>query len=198
MNLSACPTLLRTVEGGTWHRAVQPQSLDKALDLGYTPAVPSRFKAGGSAGWMQILYLGENQQVTLFEVGALFGDRLTPTPNPTRPWTTVPIIVRLQEVADLSRVATQGLLDTTAQELTGDWKGYAMRTPMHSVSGPVGLAPTQELGAALYDVPGLEGFITLSAKLPDSRNLVVFPQKLHSGSRLEYYDPQTDQTHVLP
>ena len=198
MNLSACPTLLRTIEGGTWHRAVQPQHLSGALDLGYTRDVPSRFNAGGNDGQMQILYLGENQLVTLFEVEALFGNPLTPTPNPARPWTTVPIIVRLHEVADLSRVATQGLLDTTAQELTGDWKGYAIRTPMHSVSEPAGLAPTQELGAAVYAVPGLEGFITVSAKLPDSRNLVVFPQKLHSGSRLEYYDPQTRQTHVLP
>lgn len=198
MNLSACPTLLRTIEGGTWHRAVQPQHLSDALDLGYTRDVPSRFNAGGNDGQMQILISGrESVGHTVQGRGAV----------------REPIDAYAKSRAAVDncshhRPSPRGRGSLSRRDprtprydspgIDGDWKGYAIRTPMHSVSEPAGLAPTQELGAALYAVPGLEGFITVSAKLPDSRNLVIFPQKLHSGSRLEYYDPQTRQTHVLP
>ena len=64
------------------------------------------------------------------------------------------------------------------------------------VSEPIGLAPTQELGAALYDIPELEGFRTVSSKVPYAMNLVVFPQKLQPGSRVEFAHP-TLGTHAI-
>ena len=99
-------------------------------------------------------------------------------------------------MADLTAVASQNLLATTAQELTGDWEGYQLRSPRTSVSEPVGLAPTQELGAAIYDVPDLEGFRTPSARVPYAMNLVVFPEKLQPGSRVVFSHP-TLGTHSI-
>jgi hypothetical protein len=58
--------------------------------------------------------------------------------------------VQLQAVADLTQESQQQLLETTAQELTGDWRGYQQRsvtgkgTRRQSLSSGGGLAvPTQ-------------------------------------------------------
>ena len=138
--------------------------------------------------------------VALFEVQALFGSPTQPggvVANQRQPWTVINVQVQLQDVADLTQVSQQTLLATTAQELTGDWYGYQQRSALTSVSQPVGTAPTQALGAALFAVSGLEGFLTLSARLPYHRNLVVFPQKLRPGSRIVFADPATRQQHVI-
>ena len=92
-------------------------------------------------------------------------------------------------MADLTLVPQQELIETTAQELTGDWRGYRYRAQnAATIKDPIGAAPTQALGEALFGVRGLEGFRTVSAKLPYHRNLVIFPQKLFKGSRLEFRD----------
>jgi len=117
--------------------------------------------------------------------------------NPRQPWTVINVHVQLRDVADLSQVSQQSLLATTAQELTGDWYGYQQRSALTSVSQPVGTAPTQALGAALFAVSGLEGFLSLSARLPYHKNLVVFPQKLQPGSQVEFHDPPTGQRSLV-
>jgi hypothetical protein len=117
-------------------------------------------------------------------------------PNPQQAWTILNVRVTLQQVADLTRVPEQTLLGMTAQELTGDWEGYQERRPHDSVSQPVGIAPTQALGQALSAVPGLEGFRTLSARLPAQMILVVFPRKLQPGSGIEFSDGM-GRTHVI-
>lgn len=202
MNLLGCLALSRSPETGTWYRAIQPQFWLTSLATAQTKVVPSRFNEGATARpQFEVLYLAENHMVALFEVQALFG---SPTPpggviaNPRQAWIIVNVTVQLQEVADLTQVSQQSLLATTAQELTGDWYGYQQRSSTTPVSQPVGTAPTQALGAALFAVPGLEGFLTLSAKLPYHRNLVVFPQKLRQGSQVIFVHPSTGQRHVIP
>ena len=201
MNLLRCSRLLVSPETRVWYRAIQPQFWTTSLATQQTMVIPSRFNRGASARpQFQILYLAENQMVALFEVQALLG---SPTPgstipNPQGSWTIININVQLHRVADVTQVAAQTLLDTTAQELTGDWRGYHQRTPWTSVSLSVGAAPTQELGAALFAVPGLEGFRTISAKIPYHRILVVFPQKLDPNSQIVFHHPQTGQTTTIP
>ena len=118
-------------------------------------------------------------------------------PHPRQAWITVNVTVQLQAVADLTEVATLSLLETSAQELTGDWLGYQQRGPLTSVPQPVGLAPTQALGAALFAVPGLEGFRTFSARLPYHSTLIVFPEKLQLGSAVTFHHPATGQQYVI-
>jgi hypothetical protein len=189
------------LETGVWYRAIQPQFWQTSLATAQTKVLPSRFNEGSTARpQFEVLYLAETQMVALFEVQALFG---SPTPpggviaNPRRPWMVINVQVQLQDVADLTHVSQQALLATTAQELTGDWYGYHQRSALTSVRQPVGTAPTQALGAALFALSGLEGFLTLSARLPYHKNLVVFPQKLQPRSRIVFHDPATGQQHVV-
>lgn len=108
------------------------------------------------------------------------------------------VSVSLQRVADLTDPATQDLLEITAQELTGDWLGYRLRGPKTTIKGPTGLAPTQELGAALYEIPTLEGFKSISAKAPYHQTLAIFPEKLLLGSRLSWSNPLTGELETIP
>jgi hypothetical protein len=54
------------------------------------------------------------------------------------------------------------------------------------------------LGASLFDVKEMEGFIVPWARpLVSGCNLVVFPQKLKPGSRVEYCNPHIGKTERL-
>jgi len=202
VNLSASSALDRGPETGVWYRAIQPQHWLTALSTVQSKVIPSRFNEGPTTSpQFEILYLSENPIVALFEVEALLGSPWQlvgrTIPNPRQSWVTINVTVRLQDVADLTQVSQQNLLGTTAQELTGDWRGYQQRNSTMSVSQPVGTAPTQELGAALFAVAGLEGFRTVSAKVPYCSNLVVFPQKLQRGSSVIFEHPATGQQHTI-
>lgn len=95
--------------------------------------------------------------------------------------------LQLDAVIDLTDVASQALLDVSVQELTGDWRGYRYRSPTTNVSAPSGSAPTQALGEAIHRDPrGLEGLLTVSAKVPYDRNLIAFPGHLRARSFVEY------------
>jgi hypothetical protein len=192
VNLGACRRLASIPETGTWYRAVRLAHLTTPINTAHTKATPSRFSAGPSAGPpFEILYLTETPQVAQFEIGALAGDPLVVggTLNAPGSFAIVHVKVVLQRVADLTLVSQQDLIETIAQELTGDWRGYQHRSAAAaSIREPVGPAPTQDLGEALFAVQGIEGFRTLSAKLPYHRNLILFPEKMFKGSRLEFLD----------
>ena len=91
-------------------------------------------------------------------------------------------------MSTVPNVGEQNRLKTNVQELTGDWEYYHTRTPSCPVPSPTGTAPTQDLGEALFGTPGIEGFRAVSAKVPNQKNLIVFPQKLTNGSFLRYRD----------
>jgi len=202
MNLSACGQLTTGPESSVWFRAIQPQFWQTALQTAQTMVIPSRFNEGANANPpFEVLYLSENHIVALFEVQALLGSPMSPggvIPHPRQAWIVLNVQVHLSGVADLTDIAAQQLLGTTAQELTGDWRGYHQRNSQTSVRQPVGTAPKQALGAALYGVPGLEGFRTISARLPYYMVLVLFPAKLQPGSFVQFSNPATGQRHSIP
>ena len=196
MKLAAIPKLARIQVTGTWYRALEPQFATSPLSAKHTGGVFSRFSPGKySLVEFEILHLSETQFVCLLEVEALLGSKFTHVPNPGRSWLLTNVQIQLQSVVDLTSYAVQRRLGTTVQELTGDWEGYRDRASFSSVTEPTGIAPTQKLGQAIYEVPGLEGIRYVSAKVPDQMNLVIFPAKLLKGSHLTYYDPATGKTH---
>lgn len=201
MNLAACSALTVTAENRVWFRAIQPQHWPAALQTAQTARIPSRFSPATNAiPAFPILYLAEDQQVASFEAGALLGSPLPGrpyAPNPRQAWIILNVQVALQAVADLTVIVEQLKLDTTAQELTGDWYGNLQRTAQSSVNLPTGLAPTQLLGQALHRSPGLEGFRAISAKQPTHMNLVVFPDKLRTGSSVVFHDLATGNKHAI-
>lgn len=107
--------------------------------------------------------------------------------------------IRLSAVADLTSVDQQKRLMTNAQELTGDWAGHSLRALHSPVPEPRNCpAPTQELGLALHADPRIEGFVTVSARMPTHRNLIVFPGKLRATSSISFRHPETDDILTIP
>jgi hypothetical protein len=204
MNLAACRVLIRAPETGVWYRAVRTKHWQTALQTEQSARHPSRYNEGPTAiRPFEVLYLAEDHEVALFEVEALLGSPFadgngTLLPNPRHSWLILNVRIRLQQVASLARVSQQALIATTAQELTGDWRGYQRRQPHDSVPEPTGTAPTQELGQALFGVRGLEGFHTLSARRPSRMILVVFPEKLLSGSEIIFSDDGGNTHSIKP
>jgi RES domain-containing protein len=202
VKLAACGALGTKPENRVWYRALQPQHWPTALATAHTTRIPSRYNSASHAqSTFPLLYLAEDHRVALFEVDALLGSALPGghyVPNPSQAWVILNVQVTLHAVADLTATAEQARLLTTAQELTGDWRGYLARQAPMSVSQPTGPAPTQLLGEALHRVRGLEGFRTVSARVPTHMNLVVFPDKLRRGSSITFTNPATGQTLTIP
>ena len=170
------------------------------MQTSQTANVPSRFNAGPLASPnFEILYLCENPTLALEEVQAQFhlpnGQIIS---NPAHSWLIINVQVQLQAAVDLTDPATQQLLETNAQELTGDWRGYHARKSHSSVPWPTGIAPTQQLGQALCALPGLEGFQAISSKRSDHRMLAVFPKKLGTASWLRFVNPISNSVHTIP
>jgi RES domain-containing protein len=191
MNLAAVSLLRHQPETRTWYRVTDTRFLTAAIATAHTAVVPSRFYDPHSANpQFTTLYLSDSSLVAMFEAQALFGSPTTPggsVPAPAGSWVALTVRVNLQAVVDLSDLVSQAWLGASVQELTGDWRGYQSRSARTNVSVPVGTAPTQALGEAIHRDPRrLEGFLTVSAKVPHNQNLIAFPQHLRNGSFVEY------------
>lgn len=203
MRIGNARRLTKRPLSGVWYRAVRPQFLGATLSFAHTATIPGRFNPGTQQHpGFPVLYLAENQLVALFEVNALLGSPLPNqpyAPNPGSPWSVVNVQVQLRSVADLTQSAERRIVDTTVQELTGDWRGYMLRNPSARLRAPhFSNVPTQRLGGALHSVPRLEGFITYSARVPTDRCLVVFPNKLATPSFIRFIDPTTGAIQSIP
>lgn len=174
MKLASCDKLSLAPLTGHWFRALNLRHWKSRLLTDHTRSSRSRFSAATQASpGYRILYLGENHQVAIYEVGALLGDPDAPISNPKGSWALMSIRVSLDHVANLCDPAQQRIIATNDQELTGVWATFS------------GAAPTQQLGAELWKLPELEGFLYPSAKA-GSRNLAVFPDKLGPRSSLRF------------
>lgn len=206
MRAANAPSLVRVPHTGTWYRAVKPEFLSTAIATAHTNRATSRYSpATLSTPGFEILYLAENHLVAMFEAEAMFGSPLEPggvVAHPTVSLVTIPIRVRLGGVVNVSDPSQAALIGTNAQELTGDWRSYKHRSSVTSVTGPTGKAPTQELGEALFGLcSDVQGFITISARLPYYRALVVFPERLRAGRDYVRYTVKTSgstQTIEIP
>ena len=192
MNLGACARLNFTPENRTWYRAIQPGYSPTALSSAHTKGSRSRFSAGPlllSTAQFEILYFAEDHQTAIFEFCAMIGSA-APGRGVPHPGIGVLVLnaqIVLQQVYDLSSVSEQSTIQTNVQELTGDWDGYQSRSVFTSVSAPVGIAETQTLGESLFST-GVEGFRSVSAKIPYTRTLMVFPTNMRRGSSVQYIE----------
>jgi hypothetical protein len=192
MNVAGMPLLSTQPETGRWHRTADTSYLLSAIATKHTLVTSSRFYDPFTAApQFPTLYLSDDRLVALFEAQALFGSPTTPGGTLSAPlgaWVTLAVSVQLNDVVDLTDLGSQMHLDLNVQELTGDWRGFRQRSPRTKVPVPTNVAaPTQQLGHAIHDDRRqLEGFLTLSAKVPHNRNLVVFPDHLQARSFVEY------------
>jgi RES domain-containing protein len=200
MNLDGVGSLPSRPIANTWYRYVETAYFKSPLDYLYTKRYPSRYSAGLSQpNPFAVVYVADHPTTAAFEVGQQFGDPLKPggsVPNPANSYVILNVEVQLRYVVDLSDVdKAHAPLGTTAQELTGDWRGYRDRNPHTPARGPVGIAPTQELGAALFGNGRFEGFLAISAKRPCQLVLGVFPERMQNGSFLKFVFTDADGPH---
>jgi hypothetical protein len=191
VNLAAVSLLTDHPENRAWYRVVGTRYLASPIATAHTVAVPSRFYDPITAyPQFSSLYVSDSSLVAMFEAQALFGSPTTPggtIPAPAGGWIVLTVRVQLDAVIDLSDTTSQALLDASVQELTGDWPGYRQRSATTNVTNPTGRAPTQNLGEAIHQDPrNIEGLLTVSAKVPYNRNLVVYPDHLRASSSVRY------------
>jgi hypothetical protein len=201
VNLAAAALLRERPETGTWYRAAGIRWVRSAIATAHTRVTKSRFYDPYSATpQFPTLYLADSSLVAMFEAQALFGSLTMPggpVAAPRGSWVILTVHVQLQAVLNLSDLTSQAALDVSAQELTGDWQGYWLRSPASNVTAPTGTAPTQMLGEAIHrDTRRLEGFTTISAKVPTNRNLVVFPDHLRTGNFVSYEWEDENGSHI--
>ena len=190
MNLRACAGLPRTPENAVWFRLIDPRYLPAALGSAHTKKTPGRFNPGpllAVRDQFASLSFADDVITAQFEVGAALGYYKPGyyVSHPRLSFITLNVSVVLREVFDLSDINVQTVLGTNAQELTGDWEAYQIRSPRTSVSQPTGIAPTQQLGRALF-ATGAEGFRSISAKMPWHKTLTLFTDRLKTGSSLTF------------
>ena len=187
----------------TWWRAVQLQFLPDPLYTVHTARTPGRYNPGTvTHPGPEVLYLAPDQQVAQFEVEFMLGSPLPghgAAPNPWAVgWAFVQVQVNLNSVVDLTVPAHLIALQSSVQELTGEWRGYAFRPAVPPLAGPVwSNVPTHRLGWELHRAPGVEGFVCHSARLSTRANLIVFPDKLAGTSFVRCTDPSTGNVHEL-
>ena len=144
----ACERLQARSERGSWYRAVRPRYLAEALSVEHTSQGLGRFHRAAYT----ILYLVGSPEAALYEVEFLSGRPGVPgrsVPNPRLgSFTILTVEANLSAVVDLTDFETRKALQTTAQELTGDWRGYSQRNAATRLRDPNGAAPTQDLGLA--------------------------------------------------
>jgi hypothetical protein len=167
-----------------WYRAVPAAFAATPLATAHSTGRRNRYNPGPRAKTpFALLYLAEDMVTALLEVRALFGSPASPAGlivNPRVHYVVFSVRVSLSAVVDLTATRSHAALATTAQELTGDLDGYATRAlTTSSIPAPVGKAPTQELGEALdrhgasATPPPVEGWLTISARVPYHRVLVI-------------------------
>jgi hypothetical protein len=179
MRLRACGRLSVRPLTGHWFRAIRLKHWNGRLSTDHSRSSSSRFSAAGPASPLyRVLYLGETHQVAIHEVGALLGDPVAPIPNPHGSWAILSLYAVLDNIVDLSDRAQQRIIGTNDSELTGNWVNTT------------GVAPTQQLGQALHDLPEVEGVIYRSSKLI-GRCLVIFPDKLGARSYIDFENEMT-------
>jgi hypothetical protein len=189
---------------GVWFRGIESQYIASPLQYSHTVSHSSRFSyADHQSPSFPLLYLAENHLTALKEVQAIFNPPGTQVvvPNPHGTKLILDVTVSLTAVLDLTDEAVLPELQTNLQELTGDWRGFYLRMlPGSSVKGIRSPAPTQMLGAALYRMPKLLGFITVSSQDPTRKNLVIFPDKIKTprNGKIEFIDKATGIVHQIP
>jgi uncharacterized caspase-like protein len=196
--------LPRKPDNRTWYRLIRPEHYATALSSAHNKKVISRWNAGSlldPAAQFATLYFADDPIVAQFEMQATLGS-LAAGNFVTNPaisnFMLLNVRITLGEVIDLTDVENcQIPLGISAQELTGDWRGYVNRGRHTRVPKPIGISPTQELGKALFDT-NIKGFLTISSRVPDHNILVVFIDNLRIGSCLFFADQSGTIVHQIP
>jgi RES domain-containing protein len=103
---------------------------------------------------------------------------------PLPPHTIVSISVKLERVLNLSSPDYCQAAGVNWQELNQPWE---YNQDILKIA-----AYPQKVGQLAYDREDIEGILFTSTKVPNTLNLVIFPERVRSPSVVELYDPQNE------
>ena len=125
-----------------------PTHEGRPLTWGHSYTGKSRFKEATAS--FPLLYLAPDRLTALLEVRAFLGHPRTGSIVPiSGRWHVARVDVRLDQVADLRTTSERARIQTTVQELTGDWADYTARTHISPDVSLMPPAPPQQLGESL-------------------------------------------------
>jgi RES domain-containing protein len=169
-------SLAGSAQRGTFFRSIDFRWLLQGTPLS---AVGSRLHGGryNANGTFEAFYLADSQASALYETEAIFnvGGVVVGVRQPPR--VMLSLDYDLQCLVDLRERAVLDSLGVTVGDLQQPWK------MAQAESRPV---LTQRIGAAAR-AADIEGLLVPSARVRAAANLVVFPDRLRAGSRIELY-----------
>lgn len=110
----------------------------------------------------------------------------TIAPTPTAPKVMYSAKAYLATVLDLTLPANQSAISTSLIELTSPWRNV------------VGVAPTQELGQAVFDSGRYQAILFPSSKKQGHACVVIFTDRLTPPAFIEVYDPNGNLKERIP
>lgn len=147
------------------------RSVDKRYQ--YEPPLFRPSKSRFNPGHLHVMYFAPDPLLARFEardvLGQWFGDAI---PSLRDRHVVVEYRIELGPAASIidARPAQLAAVETTVQEMTGDWPSYGLRGT---------LAPTQNLASAVFDrLDKSMGLMAPSARNPLKDNLVLFAERL--------------------
>ena len=147
----------------------------RSVEKGYQfdPPLVNRNNTRFNGGNLQVIYFAPDQVLARFEardvLGHWFGDAV---PSPRERHVVVEYSIDLGSEPTIvdARPAQLAAVETTVQEMTGDWRSY----PWEGAN-----APTQDLANAIHAHPDTPlGLIAPSARNPKQNNLILFADRL--------------------
>jgi RES domain-containing protein len=181
---AALSKIKRVAVHGPWYRIVPFRYL---ITTPPTPLFAAGSKFSGARftppGSFDSLYMATDEITALAEVNALLIQPGGPVSIMKEPNTILSVDGIITRVIDLTAPASQTMLSTNGQEMTGNW--FAVPNP-----------PTQTLAQAAYDLGDVAGIQYGSAKNPGQKNLAVFTDRLGppAPDYLEVHDPHGNLT----
>lgn len=184
---------------GTLYRAIDYEALHGFHST--TPYAPNALYCHGAAehgarytprGGMPSLYLAEDYGTAYEEANQAYlaVQAINPRAVPGSPPTVVlSARVEIASVLDLADPAVQAALQTNLAELSAPWRLFQRAG---------GVAPTQQLGQAVYQGMHAQALRYPAAVVPARCCLVVFCELLSSPPFVEIYDPHANLLCRLP
>ena len=178
MAIDACKLPWAAVPQKGWYRCVPRQYAN-------LPPRISRTRTRFNDGRLGVLYFAPSPRVAMFEARALLGSFFhTAVPAPGGTYVVVKYLIEIRgHVIVDAREARLPRIQTSIQEMTGDWLTY----PRHQEN-----APTQDLACGVHALQGnprepgdnipAMGLVAPSARNPLVDNLILFADRLPDRS----------------
>lgn len=162
----------------------------------YLPPRAGTARTRFNDGTLRVLYFAPDDRVAMFEARALLGSffhAAVPAPGVRHAVVRYHISLGSSNTIVDAREHALPSIQTTIQEMTGDWLTYPRQYPAPNTN-----APTQDLARAVYHLQGSPmGLIAPSARNPLANNLILFRDRL--PRRSVSVDPQSPgQPHIGP